>query len=107
VHCRDVGAPDAASWESSLAQTLGSTGIWQRAFSANPLEQRSFYELTAADKVRQQLLIPAVVITAPCMLRMKDTAQQSPALHNTLSGCAIAMQQLTSEMLSNAVAVML
>jgi hypothetical protein len=55
VHCRDTSVPSAGSWESSLAQLLSSAGIWQRAFSSNPLAQRGFFELTPVEKVRQQL----------------------------------------------------
>lgn len=44
-----------------MAQVLSSTGMWQSAFSANPLEQRGFYELPATDKVRRQQLTAAAL----------------------------------------------
>ncbi|KAF6260669.1 hypothetical protein COO60DRAFT_1625674 [Scenedesmus sp. NREL 46B-D3] len=69
--------PVAGNWGSSLAQVLSSTGIWQRAFSTNPLEQRGFHELSSPDK--------ASVLYVVCDWRLHQDAALRDSLAQQLS----------------------
>lgn len=51
--CRLSSHPNAGNWEDSLQQLFSSAGVWQHAFSANPLEQQGFGELDPVQQVRQ------------------------------------------------------